>query len=119
MTDAHAEPDGPPEESAHAEFVRETLENLSAWVRFADAKAGAVLVLGLLLADALANAGDLHRAYSNGNGLGVAATVLLWIGLSSPGDDRSAERILANSAMNASFIDCLRGCIGRNVSRSS
>lgn len=60
-------------------FVHQTLSDVSAWVRFGDAKAGAVLVLlGLLLADALSNARALHSAYKMEHAFGTVTTILFW-----------------------------------------
>ena len=58
------------------------LQAVSEWVRFADVKAGAVLVLvGLLLTDALNQAGELQRAHDLPSRWGDASTVLWWVAM--------------------------------------
>lgn len=66
--------------SAHVEFANLALDRFSDWVRFADAKAGAVMVvLGVALSDLLARAGSLADAWQAKSLLGWIATVAFWL----------------------------------------
>src|SRR5690554_5432834 len=65
---------------AHIKFAVDSLDRFSDWARFADAKAGAVIVvLGLALSDLLQRAGPLSAAGLSGSRWGVVATVGFWV----------------------------------------
>lgn len=65
---------------AHIKFTTDALDRFSGWIRFADAKAGAVIVvLGLALADLLQRAGSLSEAGNSGSAWGDIAAVAFWI----------------------------------------
>jgi hypothetical protein len=66
---------------AHIRFATEALARFSDWIRFADAKAGAViLVLGLALSDLLNRAGTFSAAGHSASKWGEVATIAFWIG---------------------------------------
>ena len=65
---------------AHVKFATEALDRFSDWVRFADAKAGAVMVvLGLGLADVVKRAAAFSRAGHAPSLWGEVATVAFWV----------------------------------------
>lgn len=74
----------PPEQdwpTGHVEFVAKSLDRFSDWIRFADAKAGAVLVvIGVALADLLERAGALTSAANFISRWGIVATIAFWAG---------------------------------------
>lgn len=60
-------------------FLQDSLMRVSDWTKFADAKAGAVLVvLGLMVSNALSNAGRLHSAYELDGWLGNFISIFFW-----------------------------------------
>jgi hypothetical protein len=66
---------------AHVKFATEALHRFSDWVRFADAKAGAVIVvLGLALSDLLKRAGTFSEAGHSASRWGEVATIAFWVG---------------------------------------
>jgi hypothetical protein len=72
----------PQDSERSVEALERTVDRFGGWVQFADAKAGAVLVLlGLGLADLLDHAGRLAHAHVLRSDWGDAATALFWIAL--------------------------------------
>lgn len=77
---AQKSPDGSWPTEGHVKFVTEALDRFSDWVRFADAKAGAVIVvLGLALSDLLKRAGAFAEAGHGASNWGEVATITFWI----------------------------------------
>lgn len=77
---AQEPPDGSWPTEAHVKFATEALERFSDWIRFADAKAGVVLVvLGLALSDLLKRAGAFVDAGLAASAWGEVATVAFWV----------------------------------------
>ncbi|MGH8925553.1 MAG: Pycsar system effector family protein [Acidimicrobiia bacterium] len=67
--------------TGHVDFVATSLDRFSDWIRFADAKAGAVLVvIGVALADLLERAGALTSAATATSRWGAVATIAFWAG---------------------------------------
>lgn len=65
---------------AHVKFATEALDRFSDWIRFADAKAGAVVVvLGLALSDLVKRAGAFADAGHGASKWGEVATVAFWV----------------------------------------
>jgi hypothetical protein len=63
----------------HTQFLSEALTRFQQWIQFADAKAGAVLViLGLGVASLIDKAGNLSDAYRLPSQWGDLATLLFW-----------------------------------------
>jgi hypothetical protein len=63
----------------HRQFLTEALTRFQGWIQFADAKAGAVLViLGLGIASLVGKAGPLSAAYTLPYQWGDLATLLFW-----------------------------------------
>jgi hypothetical protein len=74
--------EGSEPEAAAIDALERTVERFGGWVQFADAKAGAVLVLlGLGLADLLDHASGLAHAHKLRSDWGNLATALFWLAL--------------------------------------
>lgn len=77
---AQEPPDGGWPTDAHVKFATAALDRFSDWIRFADAKAGAVIVvLGLALSDLLKRAGAFADAGHAESAWGEVATVAFWV----------------------------------------
>lgn len=69
----------PPSED-HVDFVVDAQHRFQQWIQFADAKAGAVLViLGLGLADLISRSGSLSEAYKQTSCWGTLASWSFWL----------------------------------------
>lgn len=66
----------------HVEFAKAALDRFSDWVRFADTKAGAVMVvLGIALSDLLTRAGSLTSVGQARSGWAYATLIAFWIAI--------------------------------------